>query len=381
MLENLDKLRGATRERAKYEVIKEFLLEEFMKGSYEVGQALPSENTLANTVGVARSTVRQAISELEKDGLVQRIQGKGSYFTGNPRDKQTQKLEVFSLIVPDISRGLYPILVKGFDYQAGLNHQQVMVSNTDLDISKQGNLILQMIDKNVAGVVLVPAPSPPTPPFHIRQLQRNGIPVVVSHRAVEGSSAPLITWSAEEVAEIAGQAFVDHGHRRIAYFSRYRYLQTEGYENGLRQVLQKNGLDLPESHVWYGSSLTDTPDERKSKAQALKAMIKTAQPVTAIFCHDDDEAELINHLAMELGIKVPRDLSLIGFGDSHDRTGVFRSRLTSVTVNEFDIGTRAARVLQEIRSGQQVAESNEIILKPLKLVEGETLGAVPKVRA
>ena len=46
MLENMDKLREATRERAKYEVIKEF-----MKGNYETGQPLPSENTLADTVG------------------------------------------------------------------------------------------------------------------------------------------------------------------------------------------------------------------------------------------------------------------------------------------------------------------------------------------
>jgi len=380
MLNNLDKLRGATRERPKYEVIKEFLLEEFMKGSYSDGEALPSENTLAKTVGVARSTVRQAIGELENEGLVKRIQGKGSYFVGNSKQNAVQQLEVFSLIVPDIARGLYPTLTKGFDHQAGLTHQQIMVCNTNFDISKQGNIILQMIDKNVVGVVLVPALSPPTPPFHVRQLQKNGIPVVFCHRPVPECTAPLITWSAEEVARMAGQAFLDKGHRRIAYFARYRYLQTEGYENGLRQVLTEHGADLPPTRVFYGSDLVDTPQERTMKSQALKSMLETNEPITAIFCHDDDEAELIHHLAMEMGIRVPEHLSLIGFGDSHDRTGVFRSRLSSVAVNEFDIGARAARVLQEMIGGERLVDSDEVIYKSLTLVEGTTLGAVPKQR-
>ena len=49
------------------------------------------------------------------------------------------------------------------------------------------------------------------------------------------------------MARLAGQAFLDKGHRRIAYFARYRYLQSEGYESGLRQVLSEHGADLPAS--------------------------------------------------------------------------------------------------------------------------------------
>ena len=79
MLESIHKLRGATREPAKYKVIQDLLSKEFMKGSYEKGQPLPSENTLAQTLGVARGTVRQAVDALEKDGLVKRIKGKGSH--------------------------------------------------------------------------------------------------------------------------------------------------------------------------------------------------------------------------------------------------------------------------------------------------------------
>ena len=380
MLDNLDKLRGVTRERTKYETIKKFLLDEFMRGSYKVGELIPSENTLAKTAGVARSTVRQAIGELEKEGLVQRTQGKGSYFVGNLRQQGTQQLQAFSLIVPDIARGLYPTLVKGFDHQAGLAHHQVMVCNTAFDISRQGNIILQMIDKKVAGVVLVPALSSPTPAFHVHQLQAHDVPVVFCHRPVEGTVAPLVTWDRERVARVAGEAFLEHGHRRVAYFAGYRYLQTEAYEHGLRETLREQGLELAESNVFYGDSLDDTPEERQKRSEALRTVLEGPNPVTAIFCHDDDEAELIHHLSMELGYRVPRDFSLIGFGDCHDRSGVFRKGLTSVSVNEFNLGARAARVLQEVRDGERSVDSDEIVFKLITLVKGSTLDAAPKGR-
>ena len=374
MTENFNIQHNAKRERAKYEIIKEYLLDEFMTGNYIPGQPLLSENTLAKTFGVARSTVRQAIGRLENDGMVQRIQGKGSFFTRNIKTATSQQLEVFSLVVPDITRGLYPTLAKGFDYQAGLAHYQLMLCNTAFDIRKQGNIILQMIDKNVSGVMLVPALYPPTPPFHIRQLQDHGIPVVFCHRPVEDSTAPLITWDKEEVARLAGQTFLEHGHRRIAYFARYSYLQTQAYEKGLRKTLEAHGVDLPENRVYYGTNLDNTTFERNKKSQALRAMLNSSEPVTAIFCHDDDEAEMIYYLVAEMGLRVPYDLSLIGFGDCHERTGIFRSRLTSVAVNEFDLGACAARILQEMRTGQRPLDSNKIICTPLTLVEGKTLG-------
>jgi len=372
----VDKLDNAPPGRAKYEVIKEFLLEGLANGNYVEGQLVPSENTLVDVLGVARNTVRQAISELEKEGCVQRIQGKGTYFTKTAADESVRQPALFGLILPEIFRGLYPVLARGFDHGAGSAHHQTVICNTGFDISEQGNIILQLIDKHVAGVAVVPALSPSTPAFHIRQLKENGIPVVCCHRGVPDSSVPLITWDWEEVGRMAGQAFLDHGHQRIAYFGRYRYPLTEAYEQGLRQTLIDNGLDLPESSVHYGTSLEMDPTETRNLTHALEAMLDGSEPITAILCNDDNEAELISYLVREMGLKVPADISLIGFGDCHVRTGVFSSRLTSVTVNEFDLGARAAGILHEIATGQRPFDSDEIIYKPLTLVEGETLGTI-----
>ncbi|ARN56180.1 GntR family transcriptional regulator [Sedimentisphaera salicampi] len=370
-------LRGAMRSRPKYEIIKEFLIEELSSGNYQPGQALPSENMLIDRLGVARNTVRNAIDELVKEGYVRRVHGKGNFFTKNPNSSKEEQLAVLSLLLPEISHGIYPVLAKGFDHCAGLKRHQVLLCNTDFNISKQGDIILQMLDKNVSGVAMVPALKPQTPAYHAAQLQRHNIPVVFCHRPVAGVSAPLITWDAAEVAKLAGRTLVENGHKRIAYFARTRYSLTAVHENALRQTLGDCGLELPAKNIFYGNGPGEGPDyQLQKRMDALKPMVGGADPITSIFCNDDEEAELVQFALKELGLRIPEDVSLIGFGDRHARNGVFLDRLTSVTIDEYELGGRAAKVLDEMRTGQRPLDSDEVIYKPLALYQGKTVAQI-----
>jgi len=370
----LESLRGTTRRQAKYEIIRDFLLEELKGGVYAPGDALPSENQLIAKLGVARNTVRQAIDELATRGVVRRVQGKGNFFVGRRSDDK--QLAVFSLILPEISHSLYPPLAKGFDNQAGLRQRQILLCNTDFDVNKQGNLVLQMIEKNVAGVALVPALSAPTPAFHVRQLQLHNIPVVLCHRPVAEVSAPLVTWDAAKVARLAGRTLAGLGHRRIAYFARTRYNLTEMHERSLRQTLEESGLELPGNYVCYGESPVDLDAQLEIHTETLEPLVKCSKPVTAIFCNDDNEAEVVYFSLGKLGVRIPEDVSLMGFGDSRFRSGAFFSRLSSVVIDEYKLGSRAAELLHEMQTGQRPIDSGQVIYKQISLWEGRTIAAV-----
>lgn len=67
---------GDTRLQPKWQALGKYLAQKVVQGVYKPGEVLPSENYLAKSTGFARSTVRQAFSQLEKDGLVRRVQGK-----------------------------------------------------------------------------------------------------------------------------------------------------------------------------------------------------------------------------------------------------------------------------------------------------------------
>ena len=63
----------------KWHAVKKFVMSEVSAGKYSHGDALPSENYLCEHVGVSRNTIRQAFDELEKEGYVSRIRGKGTF--------------------------------------------------------------------------------------------------------------------------------------------------------------------------------------------------------------------------------------------------------------------------------------------------------------
>ncbi len=358
--------------KPKYKRLKENLLKDFASGGLQSDQPIPSENELTRTTGLARSTIRQALAELEREGVIRKIRGKGTFINGEREKKALTQTKNFALIIPEIDRGdLYPLLIKGFEEVATENHFQVMVCNTNMDVHKQGNFILQMIDQNIAGVAMVTTGFAPTPPSHVRQLQHNHIPVVLCHRNVPETTAPCLSLPREQVGRIAAQAFIERGHRQIAFISTRKYSLVEAYERGLREVLGQHGLTLSESHLFYGTIPTD-PNRVPLAREALIRMLSLPDRPTAIFCSDDMEAEMVFLLLNDLKVKVPEEMSLMGFGPNY-RFSPLRSKLTSVTVNEYELGKQAARLLFDMRSGQEPLEQEKDIPMPATLMIGETL--------
>jgi len=87
-------------------------------------------------------------------------------------------------------------------------------------------------------------------------------------------------------------------------------------------------------------------------------------------------AQIIYHLAQDLGINVPQDLSIIGVGDKI-RDSVILRRITSVTIHEFNLGMEAANLLQNMRDEKIPLDSNHKIEFPLSLSDGQSVGPPP----
>lgn len=360
----------------KYKQIKSYLLRRISSGQFTSGFPLPSESTLANSAGIARNTVRQALAELEKEGVLQRLPGRGTFVVGSREQKIREGVAIFSIILPELRRNIYPSLIRGFNSGASKTHHQIMVCNTDYNVKEQADNILQILHKKVAGVAIVPTISPLTPSYHIQILQEHNISVVFCIRRVAGTSAPLISWDFEECGQIAGRALIERGHQRIAYFADFKFSSTEAYENGLRNVLVSNSLELPEDRVYFGDKLGKTDEVNKRKV--LQRMLESKDRPTAVFCNDDNEAETVYLLSQELGVKVPEELSIVGAGEVR-RDGYMRERLASVTVDAFELGSRVANILNEMNTNELLIHNDREMLMPLTLRVGQTLAKAPKM--
>ena len=367
--------------RLKYRQVKKYVLKQIAECHLKPGDALPPERTLAKFLGLAVHTVRHGLDELTQEKVIQRVQGKGTFIRAKEPTHQKLKLNIYALIVPEVVGCLYPLLIKGFIGAAAELGHQVLVCNTRLDRNVQGDMILQLINKNIAGVVIVPTIDP-MPVYQFNMLRSHGIPVVFCHRRPPGVTAPLITWPWKEVGRRAAEAIVKYGHRRVAFVGLRPDEVSSAYLEGLREILTQNGLDLPDHRVLFHSCEEDSH-------RVLVEMLEAPDWPTAVFCNDTEEAELLFVKVTQLGLQVPQDLSIIAFGCAW-REGALSQRLTSVTIDEVDLGRQAALLIERIRAGQEPSDGEENILVPLSFSEGQSLDTaadkmtcpeLPKIKA
>jgi len=356
----------------KHERLKRYFVEELRVGRLKPGQAIPTEQSLMDTLGVARATIRQAMASLENEGLIRRVQGKGTFVEDDVRRKLKRGQDIFALIVPETREAFYPSLLHGFEVAASGIDYQTIICNTDNNVDQQGNIVLQLLDKEVGGVAINPCDGRQTPAFQIRQLQKHGIPVVLCHRGVEGVTAPLLALPFLQMARLEGDALVEHGHQRIAFFTTKGASTATVSLAGLRESLRKGGRDFSLEVV----EIEDRPIPRREEMcwAALQNLFSKPSPPTAIVASFDSLAELIYLLLPRLGLSVPRDVSLIGEGGTWRESPMSR-RLTSVVIDELAIGRKAVELLHEMRSGARPIDDNEEFLIQATLYEGETLGA------
>ena len=368
------------RTQPKYERLKQFVLGELQAGRLKPGESLPTEIELARSLGVARNTVRQALGELDQEGIIRRIRGKGTFVRQEPRPTglTARRLNVFGLVLPETQTGQYPAMLSGFEAAAKAAHNQVIVSSTDNDIDRQGNVLLQLLEKDVAGVAIVPS-STPTPAYQVLPLRQRGIPVVFCHRRVDGIRAPLLVLPHREVGRRVGEALVNRGHRRAALFSVRLGPMTLAYEAGLREAMRAGGGNLPGQFVYHGDPDLQSPNvllQEEAVSRALEAMFAAPDRPTGIMASFDTLAEMIYLLLDRMKLRVPEDVSLVGFGGKA-RRGALTQRLTSVVIDGEDLGRRAGELLSQMQDGRRPLDDNDEIVMPLDLSDGKTLGPAP----
>src|SRR4051812_27009288 len=162
----------------KHERLRAYLLKELSSGRLNPGDALPTELALATSAEVSRNTVRHALAELERSGLIRRVRGSGTFVHESAMERLKAGLDIFALVIPDTRGGFYPSLQRGFHSASANCHNQVIICDTGNDLFRQADSLLQLIDTKVAGVAIVPTTVPPTPAHQLRPLHERGIPIV-----------------------------------------------------------------------------------------------------------------------------------------------------------------------------------------------------------
>ena len=332
------------------------------------GYHIPSEPELKRQLNISRSTIRQALSIAETEGLIERIPGKGTFVAHLPSNEGAQCLIGYIGGASTNATYQYQILI-GAERGTKDKGYRVLFNNLSQPV-EEDELIDHLLDDQIAGLLIWPLVYD-NPSRRLTQLINQGsLPIVLIDRPLPGFECDCVTSSNYTGAYATTKHLVEQGHRHIIFLSRPLFQlepvaeRFRGYQQMLRDA------NLPPQDPWLVGSENQEMDYKYSKAyrakvanqeieQIVQHLKKTPQP-TAIFAMHDQVASLALRAAKVIGLRVPDDLSIVGFDDQDIATHL-DVPLTTVAQDGFAIGERAAKLLIKRIEGDDSPPRQEIV--------------------
>ncbi len=316
----------------KYMQIAHYIEDLILSRKINAGGKLPSENELANKFNTTRMTVRRALLELEKKGIISRVPGVGTFVTevNVISSKRIGVLVHNQPIVYGIVKFCTSVGSKCFvlDYGYGLEQEKKALS--------------ELLKMGIDGLIMEPHAFSSADEI-LSGLISEGFPVVFVDRARTGDEiTPAVVSDNYEGGKLLGQHMKKvHGVEKTLFVTQEELSITSVRDrfNGIKDALNKSPdiLRFPSLDSDF-SELVERV--KKNKYDAI------------FFCNDYLAIRGLSFL-QRAGIKIPEDILATGFDDAHV-SAFFHPRLTTVKQDLKKIGEMAAALLVEIIRGERI---------------------------
>lgn len=312
---------------------------------------------IAETLGISVTTVSKALKDypdvskktktLVKD-LASTLNYKPNSFAVNLRTSQSMTI---GLIVPEIVHHFFSSVIKGIVAQAKKKGYLVIVlqSNESFDLEKKH--IETLISKRVDGIIVSLANE--TAKYdHLEKVLANKTPLVLFDKIAKLVNCSKVVINDREAAYKATQHLIDTGCKKIAHF-RGQLLPQNSIDRflGYKKALLDNDIEFDSSLVYTLKDMT--LEEGRFFA---KQLIKDHKDVDGVFINTDLVAIGAIKEFREQNIKVPEDISIIGFSNWF-MSSVVSPSLTTINQPGLDIGKKAFKLFyKEVKSKRKNKE-------------------------
>lgn len=314
--------------RPLYKKIIDDLLEAIENGQLAEHAQLPTEKELSQTYGVSRITSKRALTELESQGLIYRIQGKGSYV--QTKKKQQKKVSRILFLIPfanDLSLGNFN---EGLAPITNAHQYEVIISSAEFLINKQAADIIEDFD----GMIYY---AHNTEDFldTLFELSIAQFPVIILDKKIHDLPYPTVQSDNFSGGEMATKSLIAQGHQRIAYIFgeptlpqsvRQRYL---GYLHATK-----------EHKLAFHTTITDKQAFLTNKVMTY--LIENR--ITGVVCENDLVGISLINQAKQANIDIPTKLSVIGF-DNIQAAALVNPPLTTIAQDFEEMGKLAGEML------------------------------------
>lgn len=258
------------------------------------------------------------------------------------------KSGVFGLIVSEITNPFFSELIQGFEDVAVELGNEILVSSTNYDPKRWEQCIRRMLERKVDGVAVMT--------FGIEEpllemLAERDIPLVFIDTGPERPGISLLKVDYHDGIRQGVQHLAALGHRNIAFVSGpMRLHSAHSRSESFARALQECGIALDPKWIIEGDHTLE------GGMRALAKLLEGETLPTAVMCSNDMTAIGVLHQAYREGLRVPDDLSIIGFDDVHMAQVMFPP-LTSIRMSRLELARAAVTALRT--NGEHAAPNRE----------------------
>jgi DNA-binding LacI/PurR family transcriptional regulator len=291
---------------------------------------------------------------------IERLQYKPNLIARSLKIRSTNTL---GLIFPDIENEFFIGLIKMAEEIAHKHGYNVILCNTENKVEKERIYIEVLKGKLVDGYIIIPATSIESEQYDVLRNEN----VVYVDRFARVDNEICIKLDNKKGVRLGLEYLTELGHTRIGIVNVPQNVTT-GYERyeGYREFLLERGVEVEESLVAF----TDYSVE--GSLQETVSLLQSNDPPTALFTMSGPTTAGALLAMKQLGLNIPRDVSIIGF-DELEYAELLNPPLTVIVQPAYEFGRIAAETLLKVIRKKRIG-SRLVELEPTLQIRGSCAG-------
>jgi LacI family transcriptional regulator len=264
------------------------------------------------------------------------IQDMGYIANRQARSLKGMKTDVIGVLVPDLATSYIGEILHGIDSELALNQFELMLFTTHRAAIKEANYVANMVQGMVDGLLLV---LPRTPSNYIGSLEKSKFPYVLIDHQGMGNPCAAVGSTNWQGGYNATEYLVKLGHKRIGFITGSMDLRcSEDRLKGYRSALRTHHIPEDETLIYEGDFL------QMNGYTGASALLNLPEAPTAIFASNDVMAMGVMDAVRDRNLRIPDDVSVIGFDNIHQSALVYPP-LTTVHQPLEQMGRVATQML------------------------------------
>ena len=332
---------------------------------------------VAQLAGVSTATVSRVLANPDKvrakthDLVMEAVQRSGYTPNSVARNLRTRRTMTVLVVVPNLANPVFAQILRGIDDELTQSGYGLVIGNLDNCSEREVRYVDLALSRQADGILLLNGRVPGDGKRHLGEA---GLPMVAMCAAIPGGKVPNVVVQDREASRAAVEHLVGLGHRRLGYVAgpQGNIIEAERFAGFLDGVAEAglNGRDIVR---WEGRFVFS------AGVAAAEAFLRLKDRPTGVFASCDESAIGFLKTVRAAGLRVPEDISIIGF-DGIEFADYIEPTLTTFQQPLHELGRTGARVLMNMIRGEMRPEDWNVRL-PLTLLDRDTTGPQPTAGA